>query len=47
MKNDLSFKFVAAIIFAGVIVAIVSSSHTAQAASNAAADLTQAAHATE
>ena len=45
MKNDSSFKFVAAIIIAGVIVALVSPSNATHAAGAAAASLTTAAHA--
>ena len=47
MKNEPSFKLVVAIIVAGVIVALAGPFQSSAAASNAAADLTQAAHATE
>lgn len=46
MKNDPSFKFVAAIILLGVIVALASPNHASDHAHPAAAD-TPPAHATE
>ena len=47
MKNDSLFKFVAVIIVAGVITALVSPSLAVHRADTTAAELTQAAHATE
>ena len=47
MKNDYTFKFVAAIIVAGVIVALVSPTHTTGAAAPVAEEIAPVTQATE
>jgi hypothetical protein len=47
MKNDYSFKLVAAIIFAGVIVALLSPSHALHSADSTATEANHASHLTE
>ena len=47
MKNDYSFKLVAAIVFAGVIVALVSPSHALNPSEGSATETLQAAAHTE
>lgn len=47
MKNDYSFKLVAAIIFAGVIVALIGPSHSVASVDHTAHDAAPAAHTTE
>ena len=41
MKTDYSFKLVAAIVFAGVIVALVSPTHASRASDDTATETTQ------
>lgn len=47
MKNDYSFKLVAAVIFAGVIVALVSPSHALSQPEQTASETTAVANHTE
>ena len=47
MKNDYSFKLVAAIVFLGVIVAFASPSHTTQQTATAVTESVQTAAQTE
>ena len=47
MKNDYSFKLVAAVIFAGVIVALVSPSHALPQTEHTASEATAVANHTE
>lgn len=47
MKNDYSFKLVAAIIFAGVIVALIGPSHSVASVDHATHEVAVAAHTTE